>query len=394
MILDNLATFRDSSLFEEAIRYNSALLIEKLKGARVLIVGAAGSIGSATTKKIAYYPLKNLTLIDICENNLAELVRDLRSSRDLKISYELTTIPIGIGSKEFDEFINRSKPFDYVLNFSALKHVRSERSIYSISRMFETNFLCLDKFLNKVPYNIKSFFSISSDKAVNPANFLGASKNIMEQIMWKYSGKHNCTSSRFANVAFSDGSLLYSFIKRLQKEQPLVAPNDIQRYFISHEEAAQLCILSAFASEKDKVLIPSIKSNLTEEPLSKILESFLEFYGYKPYYCDNEEQAKEKVLELKDKKLWPCMLQKSNTSGEKKYEEFYYEWEYVNKDIYPNISTVNANYANEEELNAFLNFCRSDSFFNSTRMIIAEKLKTIVRGFEHFQSDLSLDDKM
>ena len=261
-------------------------------------------------KTILRYKPKALVLIDLSENNLVELVRDLRSTRNLKLPDEFFALPIGMGSVEFSRFFSETEPFDYLFNLSAMKHVRTEKDIYCLMRMIDTNVLFLHELLSGLKYSFKKVFSVSSDKAANPANIMGATKMIMEQLLLLWSDKFPFSTARFANVAFSDGSLPYGFLRRIENRQPIPAPNDIRRYFISHQEAGELCVLSCFTGENRDVFFPKMEQSRDEKTFSRIATDLLNELGYEPYNCATEDEAKKRAEELIALKKWPCFFLK------------------------------------------------------------------------------------
>lgn len=258
---------RDESLFAEDLAANASALKECICGSRVAVIGAAGSIGSAAVKTILQFTPEAISLIDLSENNLVELVRDLRSSDNVALPKDFSTLPIGLGTVEFDRYFRDTKPFDYFLNLSAVKHVRSEKNIYCLMRMIDTNAIFLYDFFRHNPYRFRKVFSVSSDKAANPANMMGASKMVMEKVLLAQSDAQPFSTARLANVAFSDGSLPYGFLRRMNKHQPLSAPNDVKRYFISHREAGDLCILAG-------VLAPIVMSYFPSWPMNRMRKPF------------------------------------------------------------------------------------------------------------------------
>ena len=262
---EEIVTQRSDSLFDVDMYANEALLRERINGSRIAIVGAAGSIGSSVVKTLLRFKPSALSLIDLDENDLVELVRDLRSTAGLTIPDDFTTMPIGLGSVEFDRYFRDSKPFDYFLNLCAVKHVRSEKNIYCLMHMIDTHVVFLHSFFMQNPYQFEKVFSVSSDKAANPANMMGASKMIMEKVLLANSERHPFSTARFANVAFSDGSLPFGFLQRICKRQPLTAPNDVKRYFISHQEAGELCVISCMLGENRDVFFPKLAGNEDEK---------------------------------------------------------------------------------------------------------------------------------
>ncbi len=300
-----------------------SIIQDSVKGSRVMVIGAAGSIGCSFVKELVQFQMAALHLVDISENNLAEVVRDLRSTGST-LPDDFKTFSIDFGGPEMEALI-RSETYDYVLNFSALKHVRSERDHFTLMRLLDVNVLSNARMLDwlsgaKTPRKV---FAVSSDKAVRPANIMGASKAMMERVFISRADEIPFGSARFANVAFSDGSLLHSFVQRMQKGQPFSAPSDVRRYFISHQEAGQLCILGCFAGRNKEIVYPDFRPDEDMMTFSEIAVEFLRHHGYEPALCETEDEARAKAALLTpDSKEWPCLFSGSDTSGEKMYEEF------------------------------------------------------------------------
>ena len=314
---------RSNDLFDFDLKTYKSQLENVISKSNFLVLGGAGSIGQEVVKEIFQRNPKKLHVVDISENNLTELVRDIRSSFGYILG-EFKTIAIDIGSNEYDAFIKSDGAYDYVLNLSALKHVRSEKDPFTLMRMIDVNILNTDKTIKQSIQNgVYKYFCVSTDKATNPVNMMGASKRIMEMFLMKSSYEINISTARFANVAFSDGSLMYSFNKRIEKQQPIAAPNDIKRYFISPKESGELCLLSCIFGENRDIFFPKLDKNLHLKSFSEIAISFLKEMGYEPYLCKTEEEARELVKSLPAKGKWPCFFSKTDTTGEKYVEEFF-----------------------------------------------------------------------
>lgn len=312
---------RSRSLFADDIDANAARLKTAIAGERILVVGAAGSIGAAFVKQIAPYAPAALHLVDIDENGLVEVVRDLRSSPQ-PLPADFRTVTADFSGPEFARFAADRAPHRIFANFSALKHVRAERDVYSLSRMIEINVAALDRCLARAgEFGLKRVFSVSTDKCVRPANLMGASKNLMEKVLFSRDGAFVATSARFANVAFSAGSLLEGFENRLAKGQPLSAPNDVKRYFISHEEAAQLCLLACFLGQDRQVFFPKLSESRDLLGFPDIAAAVLAERGLKPLVCESEDKARSAAPVPAGH--WPCYFAPSDTSGEKPVEEFF-----------------------------------------------------------------------
>lgn len=391
-----LATGRRTSLLAQDIEDNLRLLQERVTNSRVAIIGAAGSIGSSVVKGILRFSPAGLALIDINENNLVEVVRDCRSSPDIIVPDDFTVLPIGLGSVEFMRFFKESKPFDYVLNLSAVKHVRSEKNVYCLIRMIDTNVCYPAEFLEGLQYRLKKFFSVSSDKATNPVNLMGASKMAMEAVLL-CQHEQPFSTARFANVAFSDGSLPYGFLKRIAKRQPVAAPRDVRRYFISHEEAGQICLLSSMLGENGDVYFPKLEERVDEKTFSEIAVRLIEHLGYEAYECSDEDEAKQKLNELLADKKWPCFFFDSDTTGEKDREEFYGADETLDLDRYRRIGVIkhSAKNVNEKVVAEFLQFvhkARSDSSVAKPDYVRA--FEKVVPTLKHLETGKNLDQKM
>ena len=308
---------RTEKLFVDDIISHTSELLNIVSNSRFLVLGGAGSIGQAVTKEIfKRNPLK-LHVVDISENNMVELVRDIRSSYGY-IDGDFKTFALDIGSDEYDAFFESDGNYDYVLNLSALKHVRSEKDPFTLMRMINVNIFNTDKTIEQsVKKGVKKYFCVSTDKAANPVNMMGASKRIMEMFVNRRSKDIDISMARFANVAFSDGSLLHGFNKRIEKKQPIVAPNDIRRYFVIPQESGELCLMSCIFGENRDIFFPKLSENLNLIKFSDIAVLYLKEKGLKPYICDTEEQARTFFNENNLNNEWPCLFTKSDTSGEK-----------------------------------------------------------------------------
>jgi FlaA1/EpsC-like NDP-sugar epimerase len=315
------ATGRDRSAFANDMAHSDAALRRQLAECRVLIIGAAGSIGAAVVKTMASLQPRGLVLLDIDENGLADLVRDLRSSR-APLPSDFSSSVVAIGSPAMRRLLDSNGRFDLVLDFAALKHVRSERDAFSIMRMIETNVLALDELLETLSDDCR-VFSVSTDKAVAPASLMGATKRWMERVLARHKGRLVTTSARFANVAFSNGSLPQAFLQRLQKRQPLAGPSDVRRYFMSHEEAAQLCLLAAVLGRSGDIFVPNFFAESDARDFVGIAKEVLRTEGLVPAMCSSEEEALNHAALHEDRPSnWPCYFSPANTSGEKAMEVF------------------------------------------------------------------------
>ncbi len=331
---------REKELFTEDIKNHENELNRIVSSSRFLVIGGAGSIGQAVTKEIfKRNPLK-LHVVDISENNMVELVRDIRSTFGY-ISGDFQTFALDIGSKEYDAFWNADGGYDFVLNLSALKHVRSEKDPYTLMRMIDVNIFNTDKTIQQsIEKGVKKYFCVSTDKAANPANMMGASKRIMEMFLMQRSEEIAISTARFANVAFSDGSLLHGFNQRIQKQQPIVAPSDVKRYFVIPKESGELCLMSAIFGENRDIFFPKLSEALHMITFSEIAERYLHELGYVPYHCKDEEEARTLTAKLPREGKWPCLFAPSDTTGEKDFEEFYTESEKLDLNRYINLGIV------------------------------------------------------
>lgn len=326
--LSSIATGRDASLFANDVLQKSEAIEDVLGGARVLVIGGAGSIGSSTVHEITAFRPAALHIIDQNENELAELVRSLRSAREPVAIQDLQTLPLDYGSPAFRAFVRAKGPYDVVLNFAAIKHVRSEKDSYSTLQMFDTNIrkqAMLMELLKSVGFEGR-YFSVSTDKAANPTSLMGASKRVMEHVMFDADLVEGLactiTSARFANVAFSNGSLLQSFENRLRKHQPLAAPAATRRFFVSMKESGQLCLLAATTAPHNHILIPNLDPATALVEMQAIAEGFLHAHGFTPAHYSDEAAACAAVSQEEAQKRWPLLITELSTSGEKPYEEF------------------------------------------------------------------------
>jgi len=328
---------RDQELFIKDVDIHENELNNIIKKSAFHVVGGAGSVGQAVVKEIFKRKPRKLHIVDINENNLVELVRDIRSSIGY-IEGEFKTFVVDCGSLEYDVLFQNEGPYDYVLNLSALKHVRSEKDPYTLMRMIDVNIFNTDKIAHKASLSgVKKYFCVSTDKAANPVNMMGASKRIMEYYLIRRSFEIDVSSSRFANVAFSNGSLLHSFKNRIQKQQPIVAPIDVKRYFITSEESGQLCLMACILGENRDIFFPKLINKLHLITFTEIAIKYLSFLGYEAVIFDTEEEARAKVNELLKQNKWPCYFFVSDTTGEKSFEEFYTEKETIEMERFNSI---------------------------------------------------------
>lgn len=387
---------RSNELFDNDISSNESKLSAEVSNSKFLVLGGAGSIGQAVTKEIfKRNPLK-LHVVDISENNLVELVRDIRSSYGY-IDGDFQTFALDIGSVEYDAFIEHDGKYDYVLNLSALKHVRSEKDPFTLMRMINVNIFNTDKTISQsINKGVKKYFCVSTDKAANPVNMMGASKRIMEMFLMRRSKEISISTARFANVAFSDGSLLHGFNQRIAKKQPIVAPNDIKRYFVIPKESGELCLMSTIFGENRDVFFPKLSENLHLITFAEIAVKYLKDIGFEPYLCNSEEEARELTKTLPDQKKWPCYFTASDTTGEKDFEEFFTEEEVLDLNRFENLGIIKneLNY-NEDLLNEFSTTildCRNKGVWE--KQLIVDLFNKLIPNFDHKEIGKYLDAKM
>jgi FlaA1/EpsC-like NDP-sugar epimerase len=314
---------RDDELFGTDIDSFSEELTDTVAKSKFLVIGGAGSIGHAVTQEIFKRDPDVLHVVDISENNMVELVRDLRSTVGYG-SGEFKTFALDCGSLEFESLMKNEGPYDYIFNLSALKHVRSEKDPYTLMRMIMVNVFNTVRTLRLArDMGAKKYFCVSTDKAANPVNMMGASKRIMEMFLMRESLTQKMSMARFANVAFSDGSLLHGFNQRFAKKQPFSAPNDVRRYFVTPQESGELCLLSGLLGGNRDIFFPKLSEKLHLITFSEIAVRYLRERGYEPYECESEDEARDRAEELIANKQWPCYFFKSDTTGEKDFEEFF-----------------------------------------------------------------------
>lgn len=387
---------REKRLFDDDLISVGKQLKSTVSGSRFLVLGAAGSIGQAVTKEIFKRSPKKLHVVDISENNLAELVRDIRSSYGY-IEGDFQTFALDIGSQVYDAFIEQDGQFDYVLNLSALKHVRSEKDPFTLMRMIETNILNTDKTLQQsIDKGVTKYFCVSTDKAANPVNMMGASKRIMEMFVTRRSEQIDISMARFANVAFSDGSLLHSFDQRIKKQQPIVAPNDVKRYFVTPQESGELCLMSCIFGDSRDIFFPKLSEKLHLITFAEIAVQYLQQLGYKPHLCGTEDEARELARSLPAQKKWPCLFTASDTTGEKDFEEFFTDKETLDMQRFTNLGIIKNEALYEEPL--------LQHFESSIKTMLAHKRWTraqivqlffdMLPDFAHKETGKYLDGKM
>lgn len=387
---------RERELLSQDITTHEKELTSIVSSSTFLVIGAAGSIGQAVTKEIFKRNPKKLHVVDISENNMVELVRDIRSTYGY-IDGDFQTFALDIGSSEYDAFIQSDGQFDYVLNLSALKHVRSEKDPFTLMRMINVNIFNTDKTLQQsIHKGTKKYFCVSTDKAANPVNMMGASKRIMEMYLMRRSQEITISTARFANVAFSDGSLLHGFNQRIQKRQPIVAPNDIKRYFVTPQESGELCLMSCIFGENRDIFFPKLSEALHLISFPDIAVKYLKNLGYEPYMCQTEGEARNLAKTLPDEGKWPCLFTASDTTGEKDFEEFFTDHETLDMERFQNLGVIkNEPEYDESKLNNFTDkINQMKSMHAWTKDQIVELFFEMIPDFGHKETGKYLDGKM
>lgn len=393
-------THRLSSMFESDIQANAILLAKEIEGKSVCVIGGAGSIGSSFIKALLPFMPKQLVVVDLNENGLVELTRDLRSSYNLYVPEDYRTYTLDFVSPIFERIFREEHGFDIVANFSAHKHVRSERDRYSVQALIENNDIKVKKLMDLLcEFPPKHFFCVSTDKAANPVNIMGASKRIMEDLVMAYNDKFKVTTARFANVAFSNGSLPDGWIHRMQKRQPLAAPSDVKRYFVSPEESGQICMLACILGHGGEVFFPKLDEDqmLT---FSVICDDFIKANGLAKDECATDEEAKRKAAQLSTLNSqpinYPVVYFKSDTTGEKAYEEFYVSGEKIDMQRFQALGVVEQTTChNIADVNAF--FEKLEAIFakdDFAKEQVVDAIKEFIPNFEHEEKGKNLDQKM
>ena len=388
-------THRTESLFKPDLDAHYETFKKEIEGKKVLVIGGAGTIGSSYIRALVKYNPAKLIVVDINENGLTELVRDCRSRNDIQLPQDFKTYPVNFSDKVFTKIFLHEGPFDIVANFAAHKHVRSEKDIYSIEAMVDNNVIKAKALLDLLlQYPPKHFFCVSTDKAANPVNVMGASKKLMEEVILAYSEKFKITTARFANVAFSNGSLLIGFVDRVLKQQPLSCPSDVKRFFVSPDESGQICLSACILGNSGEIFFPKQEEE-TMVKYADVVEPFIKEIGYEMKPCNSEEEARNAVVEIKEGK-YPVYFFSSNTSGEKLYEEFYTDEEELDMDRFDSFGVVkNAERKQMSELDGVIN--ELEKVFQSEKAEkkdIVNALAKIIPGFEHIETGMSLDQKM
>ena len=387
---------RKTKLFTKDILANQVELYSKVSKSKFLVLGGAGSIGQAVTKEIFKRDPLKLHVVDISENNLVELVRDIRSSFGY-LKGDFKTFALDIGSIEYDAFIEADGQFDYILNLSALKHVRSEKDPFTLMRMINVNIFNTDKTIQQsIDNKAKKYFCVSTDKAANPVNMMGASKRIMEMFLMRRSKQIKISTARFANVAFSDGSLLHGFNQRIQKKQPIVAPNDIKRYFVVPQEAGELCLSSCLLGDNRDIFFPKLEESLHLMSFADIAVKYIKNLGYEPYLCETEDEARTNIEAHIANKRWPCLFTKSDTTGEKDFEEFFTVSETLDMDRFSGLGIIknDLEYDNDK-LDYFTKIIEQLKLEKSwTKDELVDLFHHMIPDFGHKETGKYLDSKM
>jgi FlaA1/EpsC-like NDP-sugar epimerase len=387
---------REKEIFTQDVANHECELERIVSSSTFLVIGGAGSIGQAVTKEIFKRNPKKLHVIDISENNMVELVRDIRSSYGY-IEGDFQTFALDVGSIEYDAFIEADGKFDYVLNLSALKHVRSEKDPFTLMRMIDVNIINTEKtLLQSIANGTMKYFCVSTDKAANPVNMMGASKRIMEMFLMRRSLDINISTARFANVAFSDGSLLHGFNQRIQKRQPIVAPQDIKRYFVTPKESGELCLMSCIFGENRDIFFPKLSESLHLISFAEIAIKYLKQLGYEPYLCSSEDEARLLAETLPAQGKWPCLFTDSDTTGEKDFEEFFTENETLDMAKFNNMGVIkNKPLFDNELLDEFVQYIDGRKRAKSwTKEQIVMLFYKMIPDFGHKETGKYLDGKM
>jgi len=395
--ISDSVTFRPVSMFAPDIETNKEKLTREIKGKKVCVIGGAGSIGSSFVKAVLRFEPKSVVVVDLNENGLAELVRDIRSTEGLYVPDEFRCYTLNFADPIFTRIFREGKGFDIVANFSAHKHVRSEKDRYSVQALIENNDIKAKKLMDLLcEFPPKHFFCVSTDKAANPVNIMGASKRIMEDLVMAYNKYFKVTTARFANVAFSNGSLPDGWIHRLQKKQPLAAPSDVKRYFVSPEESGQICMLACILGRGGEVFFPKLGEDqmLT---FSRICDDFVKSEGFTKIECSSDEEAKQYAAKMDyDSDTYPVVYFKSDTTGEKAYEEFYVPGEKIDMQRFQALGVVEQTTRHDmKEVDAFFN--KLEGIFQKedfTKAQVVDAIREFIPNFEHEEKGKNLDQKM
>ncbi len=395
--IEEAVTQRNGSMFREDLTANWERLSKEINGKRVLVIGGAGTIGSSYIRALLPFRPASLVVVDLSENGLTELTRDLRSTYGMYVPSDYRTYPLSFADPIFEKIFRTEKGFDIVANFSAHKHVRSEKDVYSVQALLENNVLKARRLLELLAeFPPAHFFCVSTDKAANPVNIMGASKRVMEDMIMAYADRFKVTTARFANVAFSNGSLPAGFLERLMKRQPWSSPSDVKRYFVSPEESGQICLMACILGKNREIFFPK----LGEEQMmtfSTIADRLLKSMGYEPYRCCSEEEARKFAAEMpENSREYPVYYFTSDTTGEKSFEEFYVAGERLDLERFQALGVITGGTGRPmDEVETFLqqlaNLLQQPGV---TKVEIVQALKSFLPNFEHHETGKNLDQKM
>ena len=403
MMLPNISKFikhyvtkRERSFFDNDLTNNKGKLIKEIKGKSILVIGGAGTIGSSYIKAALRYHPSKLIVVDINENGLTELTRTLRSDSNIIVPESYLTYPMSFNSDVFYKMLKKQGSFDIIANFAAHKHVRSEKDSFSIEAMIKNNVLDAKQFLDYLKFNKPShFFCVSTDKAAHPVNVMGGSKKLMENVIMSYSKDLKITTARFANVAFSNGSLLYGYIERLIQRQPISCPSDVKRFFVSPEESGEICLLTCILGNSGDIYFPKLNENQLVN-FKSITEDFFKYLNKDIKICKSEKEAKEVASNLSDSSSYPVYFFKTDTSGEKLYEEFYTSDDEINLEKFESIGVIKNSYKpNYLEVESVVNQM-SELFSRESynKEDIINVMNNLLTSFSHIETGKSLDQKM
>ncbi len=388
-------TFRKQSFFTDDLRDFDTDLNNKIAGKKVLVIGGAGTIGASFIRALLRYKPGKLVVVDTNENGLTELVRDCRSRTDINLPADFKSYPVNFGDPVFTKIFLQDAPFDIVANFAAHKHVRSEKDVYSIEAMIDNNVLKAKAFLDLLLLHPpKHFFCVSTDKAANPVNIMGASKKLMEEVILAYADALPITTARFANVAFSNGSLPVGFIERMMKQQPLSCPADVKRFFVSPDESGEICLMACVLGNSGEIFFPKLHEDQMVN-FKDIALSFIAANGFIPKICATDEEARNAMTTALANKEYPIYLFSSDTSGEKLYEEFYTETEELDMEHFSALGVIkNAPRRSKNELNQIITQIENLFEQDIDKKDVVDLLNKLLPGFQHIETGTNLDQKM
>ena len=394
--IKNYITKRETSFFSTDLINNNEKLTQEIRGKSILVIGGAGTIGSSYIKVALRYHPSELIVVDTNENGLTELTRTLRSDSNIIVPETYLTYPMSFDSDVFYKMLKGHGSFDIIANFAAHKHVRSEKDSFSIEAMIKNNVLDAKKFLDYLKLNKPShFFCVSTDKAANPVNIMGGTKKLMENVIMSYSKDLKITTARFANVAFSNGSLLYGYIERLLQRQPISCPSDVERFFVSPEESGEICLITCILGNSGDIYFPKLNQNQLVN-FKTITEDFFKYLNKDIKICKSETEAKEITLNLTDNSTYPVYFFKTDTSGEKLFEEFYTSDDKVKFDLYESIGVITNSlkpsfFEMESTIKEIESLFKRES---NNKIYIIKTMNKILPNFNHIETGKSLDQKM